>query len=74
VNKLLVKDDFAEAAVKQREICIQLLEGQLKVTTSLIARLASWSRKVSTYSGLVDKGGLNDSSTGVCFLSKSLLN
>jgi hypothetical protein len=71
MNKL--KDDFAEAAVKQKESYIQLLEGQLKVTTLLITRLALWSRK-STYSGLVDRGGLNDSSTGICFPSRSLLN
>jgi len=77
VNNSLIKckDDYAEAAVKQRESYIHLLEGQLKIRDNIIDNQTSVlvKKKVpinrEMYSGLVELEGLDDLSTvsKVCF-------
>jgi kinesin family protein 18/19 len=77
VNKALVqsKDDYAEAAVKQRESYIHLLEGQLKIRDNIIDSQTNIiaNKKVSLnremYRGLVELESLDEISTvaKVCF-------
>lgn len=71
------KGDYAEAAVKQRESYIHLLEGQLKIRDNIIDSQANFleRKKVSInrdmYNGFVEADGLADISTvsKVCFPS-----
>lgn len=84
VNNALIKckGTYAEAAVKQRESYIHLLEGQLKIRDNIIDNQANFLEKKRVqikpemYNGFVETDGLNDLSivSKVCFPTSYGLN